>query len=133
MSNFTIDPIADMLARIRNAILVNKTVVILPHSILKEQVAKLLVENNFIDSLSVKKDQSFKYLHLTLNSEGSNPRISEIKKLSKPGKRLYVSVSKIPKVRQGRGIVILSTSKGLLTGEDARKQNVGGELICQVI
>ncbi len=133
MSNFTIDPVADMLARIRNAILVNKNVVILPHSILKEQVAKLLVENNFIDSLVVKKDQNFKYLHLTLNSEGTNPRISEIKKLSRPGKRLYVSVSKIPKVRQGRGIVILSTSKGLLTGEDARKQKVGGELICQVI
>ena len=133
MSNFTIDPVADMLARIRNAILVNKNVVILPHSILKEQVAKLLVENNFIDSLIVKKDQNFKYLHLTLNADGTNPRISEIKKLSKPGKRLYVSVSKIPKVRQGRGIVILSTSKGLLTGEDARKQKVGGELICQVI
>ena len=122
-----------MLSRIRNAILVNKNIVILPHSNLKEQVAKLLAENNFIDSINVKKDEKFKYLHIYINNDGSNARISEIKKLSRPGKRLYVSASKIPKVRQGRGIVILSTSKGLLTGEDARKQNVGGELICQVI
>ena len=133
MSNFTTDPIADMLTRIRNAILVNKSDIILPYSLIKEQIAKLLVENNFIDSFKVKKDQNFKYLLITLSSDNQNARISEIKKLSKPGKRIYVPVSRIPKVKQGRGIVIMSTSKGLLTGEEARKNKVGGELICQVV
>ncbi len=133
MSNFTTDPIADMLTRIRNAILVNKSDIILPYSLIKEQIAKLLVENNFIDSFKVKKDQNFKYLLITLSSDNQNARISEIKKLSKPGKRIYVPVSRIPKVKQGRGIVIISTSKGLLTGEEARKNKVGGELICQVV
>ena len=127
------DPIADMLTRIRNAILVNKSDIILPYSLIKEQIAKLLVENNFIDSFKVKKDQNFKYLLITLSSDNQNARISEIKKLSKPGKRIYVPVSRIPKVKQGRGIVIMSTSKGLLTGEEARKNKVGGELICQVV
>ncbi len=133
MSNQTsTDPIADMLTRIRNAVAVNKYIVNLPHSKIKEAVAKLLVENNFIDSLKVEGDKISKTLILTLNSERNNARITEISKISRPGRRTYVNFKEIPVVKQGRGIVIISTSKGVMTGDQARKEHVGGELICQV-
>lgn len=126
------DPIADMLTRIRNAIAVNKTVISLPHSNIKEAVANLLVKNNFLDSLKVENDNLKKTLILTINQDNTNARITEITKLSRPGRRTYVNSKEIPIVKQGRGIVILSTSKGVLTGQEAIKEHVGGELICQV-
>ncbi|MEI9914129.1 MAG: 30S ribosomal protein S8 [Candidatus Saccharibacteria bacterium] len=126
------DPIADMLTRIRNAIAVNKTEINLPHSNIKEAVAKLLVENNFIDGLRVEGDKISKSLVLTLNQDHANARITEITKLSKPGRRTYVNAREIPTVKQGRGIVIISTSKGVMSGDQAKSEHVGGELICQV-
>lgn len=126
------DPIADMLSRIRNAIAINKTEIILPHSRIKEAVATLLVENNFIDGVKVEGDKTSKILTLALNRDSSVARITEIAKLSRPGKRTYVNSKEIPVVKQGRGMVILSTSKGVMTGDQAKTEHVGGELICQV-
>lgn len=127
------DPIADMLTRIRNAIAVRKHEVTLPHSNLKEAVAKILKESNFIESVAVEGDKAgFKSLRLTINGEGTNARITEIARLSTPGRRLYSSAQEIPTVKRGRGIVIVSTSKGVMTGADAKNQKLGGELICKV-
>ena len=132
MSMTSTDPIADMLTRVRNAINVRKNVVILPHSKVKESVALLLKENNFIDAVKVTDATVGKSLTLTINSDSTNARITEITRLSKPGRRAYVGSDKIPVVKRGRGLVIVSTSKGLMTGDQAKKQNIGGELICRV-
>lgn len=132
MSNTTTDPIADMLTRIRNAINVRKHEVILPHSNIKEAIAKILKDSNYIDEVSVKTDEIGKLLIIKINQENTNPRITEIVRLSRPGRRSYVKAQKIPKVKQGRGLVILSTSKGILSGDKAKLDNLGGELICKV-
>lgn len=132
MSTTTTDPIADMLSRIRNAIAVNKHEVTLPHSKVKESVAKLLADNRYIDALAVEKAPVGKTLKLTINRPQSNARITEIKRLSTPGRRYYAGSTDIPTVKRGRGIVIISTSKGMMTGDQAKKQGVGGELICKV-
>ncbi len=132
MSITTTDPISDMLTRIRNAIAVRKSEVALPHSKLKEGVAKLLQQSNFIDGVSVSEAEVGKLLKVKINDESSNARITEIVRLSKPGRRYYVSARDIPTVKRGRGVVILSTSKGLMTGDQARDQHLGGELICKV-
>ena len=133
MSKTSTDPIADMLTRIRNAIAVRKNEVNVPHSNLKEAVAKILKDSNFIDGVAVEGDrQGFKSLRLTINSEGSNARITEIARLSTPGRRLYSSAAEIPVVKRGRGIVIVSTSKGMMAGDEAKAKQLGGELICKV-
>jgi small subunit ribosomal protein S8 len=121
-----------MLTRVRNAILVRKTEVSLPHSKVKEAVARLLKENNFIDDVAVSDATVGKTLTLTISNELSNARITEIVRLSKPGRRHYANVKEIPTVKRGRGIVIVSTSKGMMTGTEAKKANIGGELICKV-
>jgi small subunit ribosomal protein S8 len=126
------DPIADMLTRVRNAINVRKSEVSLPHSKVKEAVAVLLKENNFIDDVKVKDATVGKTLTLTINSDSSNARITEIARLSKPGRRYYVGSAEIPVVKRGRGLVIISTSKGMMTGAQAKKQRLGGEVICKV-
>jgi small subunit ribosomal protein S8 len=132
MSMTSTDPIADMLSRIRNAIAVRKAEVTLPHSNIKEAVARLLQTSNFIDSVTVSDAAVGKTLTLLLNNQSANARITEIARLSKPGRRHYVSSREIPVVKRGRGVVIISTSKGIMTGEQARTQHVGGELICKV-
>lgn len=133
MSTTSTDPIADMLTRIRNAIAVNKHEVTMPHSKIKEDVAKILLQNNFISDVSVDGDKpGFKNLKILINEEGTNARITAISRLSTPGRRLYSSASKIPKVKYGRGIVVISTPKGVMSGDDARKNSLGGELICKV-
>lgn len=126
------DPIADMFSRIRNAILVNKAVVVLPHSKSKETVARIMAKNGFIKAVAVKESGYRKSLQIDINTEGSDPSISEISRLSTPGRRLYVKTDKIPSVKRGRGIVIISTSKGVMTGEEAKAQRLGGELIGKV-
>ncbi|MEK7594711.1 MAG: 30S ribosomal protein S8 [Patescibacteria group bacterium] len=132
MSKTSTDPIADMLTRIRNAILVRKHEVSLPHSSIKESVARLLAESNFVDSVSVAKADVGKTLTVKINDESTNARITEIVRLSKPGRRHYVNAQEIPVVKRGRGLVIISTSKGLMTGQQATAQHIGGELICKV-
>jgi small subunit ribosomal protein S8 len=126
------DPIADMLSRIRNAIAVRKSEINLPHSKVKESVAHLLQANGFIAGVRVTDATIGKTLSLTLNSDGTNASITEIKRVSKPGRRYYARSQEIPTIKRGRGIVIVSTSKGMMTGDDAKRQGVGGEVICQV-
>lgn len=128
----TTDPIADMLTRIRNAILVRKFEVHLPHSNAKEAVARLLEDNDFISDVKVEEAPVGKTLVLTINAPDENARITEITRLSKPGRRQYAAAGEIPVIKSGRGLVVVSTSKGVMTGADARKAGVGGELICKV-
>jgi small subunit ribosomal protein S8 len=132
MSVTTTDPIADMLTRIRNAINVQKNEVSLPHSNIKESVARSLQANGFLDSVSVTDLSVGKQLHIVINPESENARITEIKRLSKPGRRVYSNAKEMPTVKRGRGIVIVSTSKGLMTGKEAKQAGLGGELIASV-
>lgn len=126
------DPISDMLTRIRNAILVSKREVVLPHSSVKERVAQILVDNNFLDEVKVNKGEGQKTMTIYINAENQNARITEVGRLSKPGRRLYTSASDIPTVKRGRGIVVVSTSQGMMSGKDAKAKGLGGELICKV-
>jgi len=128
----TTDPIADMLARIRNAVLVNKSSVSMPHSKIKENVAKILKQEGFVHDVKSETVGGFKRLQITINEVGSNAKISDIQRVSKPGRRLYSKASDIPVVMNGRGMVILSTSQGIMPGDEARRKKMGGELICQV-
>jgi small subunit ribosomal protein S8 len=132
MSQVSTDPIADMLSRIRNAVAVNKHEITLPHSNIKEQVSLILKDANFISEVSIDDKQQFKELRLVLSREGQNSKITEIVRLSKPGRRSYVKSKEIPVVKNGRGIVIVSTSKGIMNGDNARQGQIGGELICEV-
>lgn len=132
MSTTSTDPIADMFTRIRNAIAVRKHEVSLPHSNIKESVARLLKDSNFIDGVSVSDAPVGKTLVVKINDENSNARITEIVRMSKPGRRFYVNAKEIPVVKRGRGLVIVSTSKGIMTGDQAKTEKIGGELICKV-
>ncbi len=132
MSNVSTDPIADMLSRIRNAVAVRKHTVVLPHSKVKESVAKLIKKAGFLDGITVTDATVGKTMEITINQADTNARITEIKRLSRPGRRQYVGSDKIPTVKQGRGVVVVSTSKGMMTGIDAKKQGIGGELICKI-
>lgn len=127
------DPIADMLARIRNAVLVNKHEVAMPHSNVKETVAKILAKSGFLADVKVNKDNAGrKELVISINPEGASATITEIARLSTPGRRLYVKSKEIPSVKRGRGIVVISTSQGMMTGDEAKTKHLGGELICKV-
>lgn len=127
------DPIADMLSRIRNAMNVNKHEVSMPHSKTKQAVAEILQANHFITKVAVSDNEGVgKTLTLTINDPSENARITEIQRMSTPGRRMYTGADKIPTVMRGRGIVIMSTSKGIMTGQEAKNQKVGGELICKV-
>ena len=132
MSVTTTDPIADMLTRIRNAVAVGKSEITLPHSKVKENVAISLRNNGFLQDVKTTDLSVGKQLHITINPEGENAKITEIKRISKPGRRTYANAHEIPAIKHGRGILIISTSKGLMTGVEAKAQGVGGELICQV-
>ena len=126
------DPISDMLTRIRNAIAVGKSEVSLPHSTVKQSVAELLQKSGFIDSVKADGNGIDKKILIRINSDRENARITEISRLSRPGRRLYARASDIPVIKQGRGLVVISTSKGIMTGDEAKKAKIGGELICKV-
>jgi small subunit ribosomal protein S8 len=127
------DPLADMLSRIRNAIMVNKSEVSLPHSNVKETVAKILAKNGFLSDVKTAKDEAGrKELVIHINQEGIGATITEIARISTPGRRLYVKSKEIPSIKRGRGIVVVSTSRGMMTGDEAKAQKLGGELICKV-
>lgn len=127
------DPIADMLTRIRNANMVSHSTVEMPSSKLKVQLAKLLKEEGFITDYNVKEVGKFKVLEITLKYDAKNkPIITKLERISKPGLRSYSKAKNLPKVLGGMGIAIVSTSKGLLTDRKARKENIGGEVLCFV-
>lgn len=126
------DPIADMLTRIRNAIAVNKHEVNLPYSKIKHTVAEVLAAQHFVDAAEQVEVGGEKRLRVVINQPNTNARITEIARLSTPGRRWYSTSDKIPTIKGGRGIVVVSTSKGIMTGNEAKKQGLGGELICKV-
>ncbi len=127
------DPIADMLTRIRNANMVSHETVEIPSSKLKVELAKLLKSEGFISDYSVKEVGKFKVLQIVLKyDEKRKPVISKLQRISKPGLRTYCKAKNLPKVLGGIGVAIVSTSKGLLTDRKARKENIGGEVLCYI-
>jgi len=125
------DPISDMLTRIRNAHLALLPMVQLPHSKVKESIAHILKKEGYVSSVAV-EGANAKKLKLTLKYHGRKGAIEGLKRVSSPGLRRYVGATEIPRVRAGLGISILSTSQGLMTGHEAKKKNVGGELLCYI-
>ena len=126
------DPIADFLTRIRNAVRAKKKFVDIPSSNMKEGMAKLLKENKFIRDYSVTEDNKQNVLRVYLQYVNGDSSISGIKKISKPGLRRYAGKGDIPRVLNGLGMAIISTSKGMLSDKQARQQAVGGEVICHI-
>jgi len=126
------DPIADMLTRIRNAASVSKNEVRLPHSKIKETIAKELAKNGFINNVIVEKGTPRNTIVITINNIGEPVRFTEIVRMSTPGRRYYTGVKEIPRIKNGRGIVLISTSKGVMSGTEATKARLGGEIICKI-
>ena len=132
MSLQSTDPIADLLTRIRNAAMVGKTEVRVPTSKLKKIVAEQLVKNHYLADVKLEDGKPRGTLVITINNNGENAAFTELARVSKPGRRIYVSSADIPKVKQGRGIVLVSTSKGVMTGAEAVKNKLGGEVLLKV-
>lgn len=124
------DPIADMLTRIRNASAVGQAEVMVPHSRLKSKIADVLKSEGFI--ADVQKDEANKMLVIALRYVDEQPVITSLKRISRPGCRIYRGCQELPRVRQGLGFVVLSTSTGLLTDREAREKKIGGELLFEV-
>src|SRR3989304_694692 len=127
------DPIADLLTRVRNAYSARLKRVVVPHSRLKEAMLKLMLKHEFVADFKVTGKKPKTYLEISLKYDHKRPALTTLKRISRPGARIYASVDKLPRLRRGLGITILSTSKGLLTLPQALKQNLGGELICRLI
>lgn len=132
MSLQSTDPIADLLTRIRNAAMVGKNEVRVPSSKLKHTIAQELKKNHYLESVAVEPGKPRDTLVITIAKDGQNSPINEITRLSKPGRRIYVGVGDIPKVKSGRGLVLISTSKGVITGQEATRLRLGGELLLKV-
>lgn len=126
------DPISDMLTRIRNAGNALLPGVEMPHSKIKESIAQVLKREGWISEVAVEGEVAKKRLKLKLKYQGRRSVIDGLKRVSSPGLRRYVGAQEIPRVRNGMGTAILSTPAGILTGNEARRQNVGGELLCYV-
>jgi small subunit ribosomal protein S8 len=128
------DPIADMLTRIRNASMAKKAELVLPFSQFKANLASLLVKSGFISgSQELIAGDKHKMLQINLKySDTGESVIAGIKRVSKPGQRIYLPSDKLPRTNSGYGVTVVSTSKGLMTDREARKQKVGGEVVCQV-
>ena len=132
MSLQSTDQIADLITRIRNAIMVGKTEIRVPTSKLKVAVVEGLKSAGYLEDYTAEEGKPRGVLHVIINQEGTPARITEISKVSKPGRRVYVSVEEIPVVKSGRGLVLMSTSKGIMTGREAKKQRLGGEILIKV-
>jgi small subunit ribosomal protein S8 len=129
------DPIADLLTRIRNAIMAGHKVVEAPASNLKKEIARILFEKGFILSYKVVEGEGVQgtlKIALKYNAKTKKPAIKEIQRISRPGLRQYAGSEEMPRVLNGLGVAIVSTSKGLMTDKEARKENIGGEVLCYV-
>lgn len=126
------DQISDFLTRIRNAGRAGHKTVTAPASKLKIAIARILKDQGFIADYAIIEDKVQNQIKVTLKYYNREPAIREMKRISKPGRRIYVSVDNLPRIKNGLGIAIISTSKGVLTDKDAKKFNVGGEFICSV-
>ncbi|MBL7053075.1 MAG: 30S ribosomal protein S8, partial [Candidatus Portnoybacteria bacterium] len=125
-----VDPISDMLTRIRNAQAVSNETVLVPFSNLKLNLAKILEKEGLISKVNVQGRKISKIIEIKLGYKDGAPVISNIKRISKPGQRIYIKKDEIKQIRQGYGLSIISTSKGLMTNKEARKKGLGGEVIC---
>jgi small subunit ribosomal protein S8 len=129
----TTDPIADMLTRIRNAVAVRKNWVVIPASRLKKALAQVLIDEGYVARVEEVQSGRFPALKMYLKyGENDAPVLSSLKRISKPGCRVYVKRGEIPWVRSGFGTVIMSTPRGVVTGREARRLGVGGEVLCEV-
>ena len=126
------DPIGDMLARIKNAQMRNSKKVLMPSSKFKTKIADVLKNEGYIIDYKVLSEDSKSNLEILLKYSSGNPVISAIQRVSKPGRRIFSSAESLPKINNGLGIAIISTPKGVMTDIDARKQKLGGEIICKV-
>ena len=126
------DPIADMLTRIRNAIMARHDSVLLPASKMKLSIARILKDEGFISDYTVLKGKPQRVIKILLKYIGEQPAVAGLERVSKPGLRVYVGRGEIPRVYGGLGVAILSTSKGVMTGQEAWRRNLGGELLCYV-
>jgi small subunit ribosomal protein S8 len=130
------DPIADMLTRIRNALMARHEDVVIPHSKIKESLASVLKDEGYIEDCRIEDTKPFKTIVIQLKYVGvrreRRPVITGLKRISRPGRRVYTGYSDIPWVLSGMGIAILTTPNGVITGEQARRQHVGGEVLCYV-
>lgn len=128
------DPIADMLTRIRNAVMVRHDSVLIPSSKIKMAIARILKEEGFISEFDVIKSEPQQTIRIHLKyDDDKEPILSGLERVSKPGLRVYVGKNEIPRVAGGMGIAIVSTSKGVMTGQQAWRQGIGGELLCYVV
>ena len=126
------DPIGDMLARLKNSQMRNHKKIEMPSSKFKAKIAEILKSEGYIVDFEVKSEKNKANLQISLKYNSGNPVISSIERVSKPGRRIFSSAESLPKVNNGLGIAIISTPKGVMTDIDARKQRVGGEIICKV-
>lgn len=132
MSLQSTDQIADLITRIRNAIKVRKNEIFVPTSKLKVGVVEVLKKNGYVAEYEVVDGKPRGTLKVTINEAGTNAKINEISKVSKPGRRVYSAADDLPTVKSGRGMIIVSTSKGLMTGREAKKNRLGGEILVKV-
>jgi len=132
----TSDPIADMLTRIRNALMIGKSTVEIPLSKIKVEIARILKEEGYIEDFAIGEETPFPLITITLKYHGSRrerrPVITNIQRVSKPGRRVYRGRTDLPRVMSGIGIAIVTTPKGVMTAQQARRQRVGGEVLCYV-
>jgi len=126
------DPIADMLTMIRNAVRTKKEAIDVPASNLKREIVKILKEERYIKNYKIIRDNKQNVIRMFLKYSGNEPVITDIIRVSKPSRRVYKKWEEIPKVRNGLGIAIISTSKGIMTDKQARALKIGGEIICYV-
>lgn len=132
MSLQSTDQIADLITRIRNAVKVSKNEILVPTSKLKAGLVEVLAKNGYVSSFEILAGEPRGMLHVVINEPGAVAKINEITKVSKPGRRVYSSADELPVVKSGRGMVIVSTSKGLMTGREAKKNRLGGEILVKV-
>lgn len=126
------DSIGDMLTRIRNANAALKQEVLVPHSKMKTEIARLLKKEGYVADYAVAQEGAHKQIRIQLKFVGKTPAIEGIKRVSRPGRRVYVGCEEMPRVQGGMGTALVSTSRGIMTGTEARKLKVGGELLCTV-
>ena len=126
------DPISNMLSQLKNAASVGKTQVVIPFSQLKLAILKILVDQNYLKNVTKRQRKNRAYLYVDLEFANDRPKITEIERISKPSRRIYVRADDIRPIRGGTGMAIVSTSAGIMVASEAKKQKLGGELLCQV-
>ncbi len=132
MSLQSTDQVADLITRIRNAVMVGKNEILVPTSKLKLAVIEILTKNGYLSSFELVDGKPRAMIHVKINEPGMAAKINEITKVSKPGRRVYSAAAELPVIKSGRGAIIVSTSHGLMTGREAKKAGLGGEILVKV-